>query len=226
MSAKFLDEAARIAFKRAIESVEAVSAVEVVVAVRRRSHGYRHVNVTIGMLAAFAGLAAMLYSKETFGLMSILIDPFIAGLAVGALVELLPGVKRVLTPSAQRSLHVHQAARATFIERGVHGTQERVGLLVYISWLEQQVALVPDLGLARLLAPEALARMEAALTAEMGGGGAAVAAALERCADELRAASPVGENDINELSNSIDSDLERSRRLFRRGRPPGPGRTP
>lgn len=216
MSAKFLDEAARIAFNRAIESIEAVSAVEVVVAVRRRSHGYRQANVTVGMLVGFAGLAAMLYAKQAFALTSILIDPFVVGLIAGGIVELLPGVKRVMTPSAQRSYHVHRAARATFVERGVHATRERIGLLVYISRLEQQVALVPDLGLARLLPADAIGRMEAALAAEMRGGGAHVAAALERFADELRQAAPVGADDTNELSNSIDSDLERSRRLFRR----------
>jgi putative membrane protein len=221
VSAKFLDEDARVAFKRAIEAIEAVSAVEVVVAVRRRSHGYRQANVTIGILAAFAGLAAMLYAKHAFALTSILIDPFVVGLIAGGLVELLPGLKRVLTPSAQRSLHVHRAARATFVERGVHATRDRVGLLVYISWLEQQVAVVPDLGLARVLAPDVLGRLEAALTAEMRGGGASVAAALERFTDELRKAVPVGADDTNELSNSIDSDLARSRRLFAR-RPPKP----
>ena len=217
MSAKFLDADARAAFKRAIESIEAASAVEVVVAVRRRSHGYRQVNVAIGMLVAFAGLAAMLYAKQTFGLTSILLDPFVVGVGVGALVELLPGLKRVLTPAAQRRLHVHRAARATFVERGVHSTRERIGLLVYISWLEQQVALVPDLGLVRMVPADVLARMEQALTAEMRAGGAAVATALERFGGELRAAVPAGENDLNELSNSIDSDLERSRRLFGRG---------
>ena len=220
MSAKFLDEEARGAFKRAIESIEAASAVEVVVAVRRRSHGYRQVNVAIGMIVAFVGLAAMLYAKHTFALTSILVDPFVVGLGVGALVELLPGLKRVLTPSALRSMHVHHAARATFVERGVHATHERIGLLVYISWLEQQVALVPDLGLARMVAADVLSRMEAALTAEMNNGGAAVATALEKLGAELAQALPVGENDTNELSNSIDSDLERSRRLFRRGREP------
>jgi uncharacterized membrane protein len=216
VSAKFLDEEARVAFKRAIEAVEAVSSVEVVVAVRRRSHSYRQANVTIGMLVAFTGLAAMLYSKQSFGLLSILIDPFIVGLIAGGLVELLPGVKRVLTPSVQRSVHVHRAARATFVERGVHATRDRVGLLVYISWLEQQVALVPDLGLARVLPADVLARLEQSLTVEMRAGGKHVAAALERCAADLRAVAPVGDNDVNELSDSIDSDLARSRRLFRR----------
>jgi putative membrane protein len=223
VSARFLDDEARAAFTRAIEAIEAGSAVEVVVAVRRRSYHYRHVNTAIGILVAFAGLAAMLFASYTFALTSILIDPFVVGLAAGALVELLPGVKRVLTPHAHRRMHVHRAARATFVERGVHATHERTGLLVYISWLEQEVALIPDLGLARELPPDDLARMEKVLTAEMRFGGARVAAALERIADEMRATMPVGEHDLNELSNSIDSDLARSRRLFRMGRRPPEG---
>jgi putative membrane protein len=211
VSARFLDDDARVAFKRAIESIEAVSAVEVVVAVRRRSQSYRQANTLVGILVAFVSLAAMLFAKHAFSLTAILVDPFLVGLAAGALVELLPGVKRVLTPRAQRRMQVHRAARATFVERGVHATRDRVGLLVYISWLEQEVALIPDLGLARTLPAEALTRMEQALSVEMSRSGASVAAALERLADELRAAAPVGANDLNELSNSIDSDLEASR---------------
>jgi putative membrane protein len=158
----------------------------------------------------------MLFANHTFALTSILIDPFVVGLLTGAVVELLPGVKRMLTPRAQRNLHVRRAARATFVERGVHATAERIGVLVYISWLEQQIVLVPDLGLAKLVPGELLARMEQTLTAEMRAGGTAVATALERFGSELRAAAPVGPNDVNELSNSIDSDLDASLRLFRR----------
>lgn len=211
MSARFLDDDARAAFKRAIEAIENASATEVVIAVRRRSHGYRHANVAIGVLAAFAGLAAMLFARQTFSLTSILIDPFVVGLVVGGIVELLPAVKRVLTPPARRRQEVHRAARATFVERGVHATRERTGLLVYISWLEQTVALVPDLGLARALSPDTIARFEQTLAGEMHAGGARVAAALERLADELRAAAPVRDDDVNELPDAIDSDLERAR---------------
>ena len=211
MSARFLDDDARAAFKRAIEAIEAVSAVEVVVAVRRRSHGYRHANVAVGALTAFVGLAVMLFARQAFALTSILIDPFVVGLIAGAVVELLPGVKRVLTPPASRRLHVHRAARATFVERGVHATRARTGLLVYISWLEQAVAIVADLGLARQLSADTVARIEQALTAEMRGGGARVASVLERFAGELHTAAPVGDDDVNELSDAIDSDLERAR---------------
>ena len=130
VATRFLDDAARAAFKRAVETVENASAVEVVVAVRRRSGSYRHANVIIGALVAFTGLATMLYSSHAFQLSSILIDPFVVGVLAGITVELLPAVKRWLTPRAWRRAHVERAARATFIDRGVHNTTGRSGLLL------------------------------------------------------------------------------------------------
>ena len=209
MSARFLDDEARAAFKRAIEAIENASAVEVVVAVRRRSHGYRHANVAVGALVAFVGLAVMLYAEHSFALSSILIDPFVVGFATGLLVEVLPDLKRILTPRARRRMHAMRAARTTFVERGVHGTTGRSGLLVYISWLEREVALVPDLGLSRALPAEALARMERELAAAMGTG-ARVANTLAGYAGELGRAMPHGADDVNELPDAIDSDLGRA----------------
>ena len=211
MSARFLDDQARAAFDRAIRAIEGVSATEVVVALRRRSHEYRNANLIVGIVVAFAGLAAMLFSRHPFGLVSILVDPFTVGLAGGALVELLPAVKRLLTPPSRRHHHVQRAARATFVERGVHATTSRSGLLVYISWLEQQVSLVPDVALARALPPDTLAHLERDLTAAMPRGGAAVAALLEQAAPELARAMPRRADDVNELPDALDSDLGRAR---------------
>jgi len=209
VSARFLDDEARAAFKRAIETIENASAVEVVVAVRRRSNGYRHANVAVGAIVAFLGLTVMLYSEHAFALSSILIDPFVVALAAGLLVEVLPDLKRVLTPPARRRVHVMRAARTTFVERGVHGTGGRSGLLVYISWLEREVALVADVALARALPAEALVRMETELTAAMTSG-ARVANTLASYGGELGRAMPRTADDINELPDAIDSDLERS----------------
>lgn len=213
MTARFLDDEARAAFQKAVESIESASAVEVVIAVRRRSARYLHANLIVGALVAFAGLAAMLYSEWEFGLLSILIDPFAVGLGAGALVELAPGIKRVLSPRAVRRREVERAARATFVERGVHNTLERSGLLLYISWLEQELVLVPDSGLARAFAPEAVARAEDALVAAMARGGAAVAAELVRVCAPFGEAMPRRADDVNELPDAIDSDLpQRGRR--------------
>ncbi len=208
VGARFLDDEARRAFKRAVEAIEHASAVEVVVAVRRRSDRYLHANVIVGVAIAVAGLAAMLFSSAPFGLTSILFDPFLVGAGAGVTVELLPAVKRVLTPAALRHRHVTRAARATFVERGVHNTIERSGVLVYISWLEQQVALVADSGLDRAFTAEALREAETALTAQVRSGGAAVAQVLEALGARLGAAMPRRADDLNELPDAIDSDLD------------------
>ena len=209
MATKFLDGEARTAFKRAVETVENASAVEVVVAVRRRSGTYRHANVAVAATIAFAGLAVMLFSSHTFQLTSILVDPFVVALLAGGVVELLPIVKRLLTPLVTRHATVLRAARATFVERGVHNTTGRSGLLVYISWLEQEVVLIADSGLARELPEGDLQRFEATLTAAVASGGAAVARGVEELADAMGRAMPHRDDDVNELPDAVDSDMER-----------------
>jgi putative membrane protein len=147
----------------------------------------------------------MLFAPRSFSLPAILVDPFIAGALAAWLVELLPHLKRRLTPRAGRRAHVSRAARAAFVERGVHATTGRSGLLVYISWLEREVALIPDLGLARDLADGVLARAEADLSRAMPNG-VAVAAAVEALAPAMASAMPHRADDVNELPDAIDSD--------------------
>jgi len=211
VGARFLDDEARAAFKEAIEAIESASGVEVVVAIRRRSAGYFHANLIVGLVAAFAGLAVMLFSSASFGLLSILVDPFIAGALAAGAIELTPGIKRLLTPPSVRRRHVDQAARATFVDRGVHNTLDRSGLLVYISWLEQQIALVADSGLLRSATPEVIAAAQAEANAAMQGGGAAVARALVAYKDLLSTAMPRRAEDLNELPDAIDHDFPEHR---------------
>lgn len=212
MAAKFLDPAARAAFASAIEAIEGASAAEVVVAVRRRSASYLHANVAIGAAVAVAGLAATLFSAHEFALTSILVDPFVVGGIAGALVELLPGVKRALSPRSMRHREVLRGARATFVERGVHRTRDRSGILVYVSWLEREVVLVGDSGIERVLAGDAGADATRTLTAAIRDGGAAVARELGRLAPALAAGLPRRADDISELPDEVDSDLERGQR--------------
>jgi putative membrane protein len=133
----------------------------------------------------------------------------VVGAIAGAAVELLPDVKRRLSPAALRHRMIARAARATFVERGVHDTRDRSGILVYLSWLEREAAIVLDSGIARALASEAHAHAERALTTAMAAGGAAVARALERLTPMLAAAMPRRADDKNELPDVIDSDLDR-----------------
>ena len=215
MGARFLDDEAHAAFKQAIEEIESASGVEVVVAMRRRSAGYLHANLIVGAVAAFVGLAAMLFAAYPFSLVSILVDPFAVGAVAGALVELVPLVKRLLTPEGVRRRHVKHAARAAFVDRGVHNTTDRSGLLVFISWLEQQVALVADSNLEKGFTVEALRQAELDLTSAMARGGVAVGRELGKLGAAFAAAMPRRVGDLNELPNAIDSDLSGGRKARR-----------
>ena len=211
MSARFLDEPARAAFAKAVKAIEDSSAIEVVIAVRRKSAGYRHANAILGILAAFAGLAAMLFADHAFSIPAILIDPFVVGVLAAGLVELAPAIKRVLTPPRIREREVRRGARAAFVERGVHNTRDRSGLLVYISWLEQQAVIVADSGLDRVLPAAAISTVEQALTAVIPRGGAAVAAELEAIIAKIAPGMPRRADDLNELPDAIDHDLDGGR---------------
>src|SRR5262249_24227486 len=133
-----------------------------------------------------------------------LVDPFVVGALGGGLVELVPQLKRWLTPPALRRRAVARAARATFVERGVHNTTGRSGVLVYVSWLERQIVLDADSGLSRALPEGALARAESELESAMSRGGAEVARRLEALAPAMGRAMPHSPDDVNELPDAID----------------------
>lgn len=209
MAARFLDDAARAAFQEAIEAIERTSSAEIVVAVRRQSSGHLLANVQLGVAGAFLALAYMLYSAHAFSLLSILIDPFVIGVGLGALAELVPPVKRLLVPAKTRYLEVERGAKAAFFDRGVANTRGRTGVLVYLSWLEGQAAVVADSGVPESFRGAGCKALETRLTAAMGSGGAAVARALREVAGELSACLPRREDDVNELPDALDAQLAR-----------------
>ena len=212
MPVTFADAAARQALRRAIEVVEATSAVEVVVAVRRQSSGWLHVNVIVGAVAGFAALALMLFGSHPFALASILFDPFVVGMLAGLLVELVPACKRVLTPARWRRRAVQAQAAVTFVGRNVHATSGRTGLLIYASWLERDATVVADVGVVASIAPADLDALRAGLAAAMKVDGAALARAVTAFAAAAARGLPRSADDINELPDEIDAHVGRRRR--------------
>ena len=218
MAARFLDDAGRAAFKEAIEAIEAASAAEVVVALRQQSSGHLLANLVVGGVGAFAALAYMLYSAHQFSLPAILIDPFVLGAALGWLVELVPPLKRRLVPAGRRRHAVERGAKAAFFDRGVANTRGRTGVLVYLSWLEQDAVVLADSGVPAAWRDGARKELEAQLTAAMPHGGARVAEVLRGAVATLGAQAPRASDDINELPNALDDELAASRRA-RKGAP-------
>lgn len=205
MAQPFLTEAAKQALTDAVRDVESRSSAEVVVAVRPRSGSYLHADLIAGILAAVAGLLGLLFSPWPFDLVWFVIDPLLAGALGAFLASRLPAVRRALTFPQVRRRQVETAARATFVEKGVHGTSGRTGLLVYISLLEREAAVIHDFGVEPLATTEgwraAVEAIEQAV--RRGEDGVALAALVRALGDLLAPALARGAQDVDELTNEV-----------------------
>jgi putative membrane protein len=201
---RFLTDESKTAFTDAVKAIELRSCVEVVVAIRRRSASYVHANFIVGILAAIGTLYFVLYSDYEFGLASILLDPILAGIVVGALSIAFQPLRRWLTPSSMVNRIVRHSAEATFFEKGVRHTRDRIGILVYVSLLERRVEVVADTGVVEAVPKrkwdQAVAKIQAAVST---GRGEAVAQAMNAIGDVCEPVLERSDDDINELPDEV-----------------------
>lgn len=209
MSIRWLDEPAQGALAKAVAAVEGTSAVELVVAVRRSARRWPHVPFAVGAVTAWAALAFMMYSDHAFAIASFLIDPVLAGVLGGLIATVVPPLVRWLTPASIRRRAVITAARATFVERGLHHTRGRTGVLVYCALTEGMAAIVVDTAVVAAVPAATLSARERAIDAAIRQGGIAAADAIAALAPVLAATLPRAADDLNELPDAIDHDLER-----------------
>ena len=205
MTRRFLTDEGKAALRKAVEDVEAQSAAELIIAVRARSASYLHADVLMAGVAAFATLAFLLFSDYVFALHWIAVDPLLVGTVVGLLTSRLPGLRRVLTPSAVRMRWVIRAARAAFVEHGTHHTKSGTGILLYISVLEKQTLLIGDRVIDSLVPAGELRKaneeLQRALAESEDAG--ALAAAVGPLKTLLESYVPREENDVNELPDVV-----------------------
>jgi putative membrane protein len=140
--------------KKAEESVAAIetaSRAEVVVVVAGRSGSYADVDLLWGILAGLTTLGVVLHSPWNFRPDLVLPEVVLFGILAWMASRRLDPLRRALTSRRRRCAQVEAAARQAFMEEGVSATRERTGVLVYVSLLEREVLLQPDLGLDGLV---------------------------------------------------------------------------
>lgn len=201
----FLSDAAKQALTDAVHFVESRCSAELVVAVRARSGSYLHADLVAGLLAALAVLVALLFSPWPFELIWFVIDPLVIGLLTGLAVSRLPAVRRALTFRRVRRRNAETAARATFVEKRIHGTTGRTGILLYISLLEREAAVIHDLGVDTLATTEGWKRVveEIEERVRRGESGTTIAAWVRELGDVLAPALVRSADDVDELANEI-----------------------
>lgn len=205
MARPFLTDEAKRALLEAVRTIEANSSAELVVSVRPRSGSYLHADLLGGIVAALAALAFLLYSSWEFSLVWFVLDPLIAGALAGFITARSPALRRMLTSRRNLIRWVDKAAAAEFIEKRIHRTAGRTGMLLYISLLEREAALVVDLGVEPLTQTEGwrhvLVEIQEAVRA--GQDGIAVARHVEALAPILAPALVRSAEDVDELADEV-----------------------
>lgn len=161
----FLEPAAKKRAADAIRAVEAQTAVELVVAVRRRAERHWLPCAAFGAACGAAGLAVMWFSPQVYDVRTMPLDVLLAA-ALGALLcALVPSLQRALTPKASRKKAAERAARTAFAALGIAKTRDHTGVLVYVALFERTAVLVPDSGIPTSVVTGPFAALQAALAA-------------------------------------------------------------
>ena len=206
MASSFFDDATRQATTAAIQAIEAVTSAEIVVTVHQRSGEYRDADLLWGIAAAALGLAAILYLPQSFEVSTIPLDLGVLGLVGSLASSRSPALRRLFTSRRRRAAATQRAARAAFYDLGVSRTSGRTGILVYVSAMERQVALVPDVGVPVEALGEGWGAVTAALQEAVARGSADAGpflAALARLGPLLEGPLPRQEDDVNELPDEV-----------------------
>ena len=192
-----------------IATIENNSLVEVVVLVKGSSATYNDAHLKWGLLFTLLSYIFFMFSPIEFDVFTIFLGTilfFFVGLALSWLIQ---PMQKVFLKKKRLEKNTEIAARAIFQKGGVRHTEEKIGVLFYVSYFEKQSVILPDRGAETAVPQEDWAKMRAEFSAIFTQ--AETAEALIKMLENSQAVFakyilPV-ENDINELPDDLDVDL-------------------
>jgi putative membrane protein len=202
--ADFFRDKAKLSTAECVKAVEACTAAEVVVTVRRRSGDYRVPGYHFGLALGVVVVVYLLVTPEVYSIGAIALDGALAfGLGLVLAFNVAPFL-RLLVGERRLAKGVAEAARVAFFDLGISRTSERSGLLVFVSTFEQRTLVLTDIGIdVARLGPkwdEACAALSSAVKRR---DLLAFQQALTSLGPILGAVMPRSEGDVNELSDEV-----------------------
>ena len=167
MAHSILDDAARLRIRDAIAGAEKTTSGEIFAVVARSADDYRYVPVLWAMLVALFVPLPLLFARVPSGWVSAAGEPWDSALdSVGlplpgswiylaqllvflilAVVLSLPAIKPLLVPAVAKRRHAHGLAVEQFLAHGLHITEARTGVLIFVSLFERYAEIVADAGI-------------------------------------------------------------------------------
>lgn len=205
--------------KAAVARAESKTTGEIALALAAESESYSFWELLASVCAAgiffavstpFYGKALALYEGASWSA-----RPWelcaIYGIAVFALIVAafyvcnIPAIDRLVIPKVVRAAAVTHRAMRHFAESGVYDTESHSGVLVFVSYLEREVRIIADRGIAEKISQDLwdLIADEMASELKKGNGAPAFAGAVEKCSDLLARAFPARGKKANELPDGL-----------------------
>ena len=192
-----------------ISEIENSSLVEVVVIAKPQSYHYNDIYLWVSFVGMLLVFSYMMFASILIDMYLIYIYTIISFPLIYLLLHIFPGLGRIFISKKRKSRNVEIFARAIFQKAGIRYTNERIGVLFYISYFEKMVYVIPDRG-AYMKLPDNLWKE---ISEEMnkifksGRPQEKFLEVLSRTKATFAKYIPPIENDINELPDNIKVEL-------------------
>lgn len=158
-------------------------------------------------LASFLSLALFISSMDWYQIPAIvLVAASILALALGYyLGEKVPLIQRFCVPKEDQWHQVDRRAELEFYEAGLEKTDERTGILLFLSIMERRAVVLADKGISTKLPPETWDGIVQKLLGSIRQGRMeeGISLAITRCGEILAEHFPVGAEGRNELLDHL-----------------------
>ena len=161
-----IDDGMRRRVAAAIGKAEQGTRAEFVAAIARRADDYRSNALLAALTAAVVGGIAVWALVPWPGPGEVMASELIAFLVIYALAALTPlGIWVV--PAGRQRHRASRLARLIFLDRGLASTEERCGVLFFVSTAERYVEIIADRGINQAVEPGAWEAIVNAFTASV-----------------------------------------------------------
>ena len=198
-----ISQAEKTRIIEAITVAEAKTAGEIFCVIAHASSGYSLVPIAWAALVALAAPAPMIYLTTWPAGLIYLVQ--LAAFVVTAAVFSLPAIRFRVVPNQAMRERAHVEAMRQFLAQGMHLTEHRTGVLVFVSVAEHYAEIVADSGINAKVAPAVWQdAVDAAVAAIREGRiGDGLVAAVERCGAVLAEHFPPGAINRDEVPNKV-----------------------
>ncbi len=124
----------------------------------------------------------------------------------------VPGFDRLVIPVGVRNVNVTRRALRCFMESGVYCTKNHSGILIYISYFENQVRIIADKGISQKISQDLWNLVADELSEGIAKGSVkeAFINAIEKCGDLLAENFPLENNGTSSAENGKENELNNS----------------